>query len=194
MTARTAAMREIEFISERVSCWEYLAAQKRPIFIYGMGNGADKILSVMEQYGIYPAGFFASDEFVRGHSFHGHKVHRLREIEAEYEDFVIVLAFGAGYEPLYGRIREISRRHTLIAPDVPVAGEGLFTYEYAKENGESLRAVYGLLADDISRQVYANVLNFKISGKPEYLHSVTTGKSEVWENILRPGDNEVYID
>lgn len=201
----------LEFITERQSCWERLASEKRPIFLYGMGNGADKILSVMESFGAAPAGFFASDGFVRGHSFHGHKVHTLSEIEAEFgchfddrfddragnaaDDFVIVLAFGAGYRSLYDKIMEISERHTLIAPDVPVVGGGLFTYEYALENAEKIETVYDLLADDLSRDVYKNILNFKISGDPKYLHKITTEKSEIWDNVLRSdGDGGVYID
>ncbi|MDE6592312.1 MAG: FkbM family methyltransferase [Oscillospiraceae bacterium] len=192
----------LDFITERQSCWEKLAAEKRPIFLYGMGNGADKILSVMEAFGAAPAGFFASDGFVRGHSFHGHKVHTLSEIEAKMgslaDDFVIVLAFGAGYRSLYDKIMEISERHTLIAPDVPVVGGGIFTYEYALENAEKIENVYNLLADDISREVYKNILDFKISGKPEYLHKITTDKKEIWDNVLYPdGDNEsggIYID
>lgn len=189
----------LDFITERQSCWERLASEKRPIFLYGMGNGADKILSVMESFGAAPAGFFASDGFVRGHSFHGHKVHTLSEIEARFgshgDDFVIVLAFGAGYRSLYDKIMEISERHTLIAPDVPVAGGGLFTYEYALENAEKIKAVYDLLADDLSRDVYRNILNFKISGDPGYLHKITTEKSEIWDNVLHSeGDSGVYID
>lgn len=184
----------LDFITERESCWERLARTKLPIFVYGMGNGADKILSAMERFGAAPAGFFASDGFVRGHSFHGHKVHSLSEVEAEVGEFIIVLAFGAGYRELYDKIREISRRHTLIAPDVPVTGGGLFTYEYALEHVREIEAVYGLLADDLSRRVFADVINFKISGDPEYLHKITTEKREAWENILRPGHSEVCID
>ena len=54
--------------------WHYLKSQAdsgRPILLYGMGNGADKIIAVCEAYGIPVADFFASDGFVRGHSFHG---------------------------------------------------------------------------------------------------------------------------
>ena len=32
--------------------WRYLAAADRPVVLYGMGNGADKILAVCERYGI----------------------------------------------------------------------------------------------------------------------------------------------
>ena len=84
-------------IKETQSCWEFLRNTDLPIFIYGMGDGALKILSVFEKYNIPTAGFFASDEFVRGHSFEGHLVHKLSQIEQLVEDFVIVLAFSACY-------------------------------------------------------------------------------------------------
>ena len=47
--------------------WEQLTVADKPIFLYGMGLGAEKILSQFEQNGIKAEGIFASDEFVRGH-------------------------------------------------------------------------------------------------------------------------------
>ena len=44
-----------------VDVWTALSETKKPIIMYGMGDGADKILSVMEKYGIEPADFMASD-------------------------------------------------------------------------------------------------------------------------------------
>ena len=32
--------------------WQYLARTNKKIVMYGMGNGADKILTVCERYGI----------------------------------------------------------------------------------------------------------------------------------------------
>ena len=51
--------------------WEYLAATDKTVVMYGMGNGADKILAVCAEKGIVVSDFFASDGFVRGHFFHG---------------------------------------------------------------------------------------------------------------------------
>ena len=142
----------LDFIKEKTDCWEFLRSTELPIFIYGMGDGAEKILRVFDMYNIPTAGFFASDEFVRGHYFKGHLVHSLSQIEALIDDFIIVLAFGAGYESLYNRINDMAKRHTLLAPDVPVVGDGLFTYSYCMENADKLQKVYDLLADDISKQ------------------------------------------
>ena len=65
----------LEILSERKkpSCdlWSYLRRTDKKILMYGMGNGADKILNICERYGIEICDFFASDGFVRGHQFHG---------------------------------------------------------------------------------------------------------------------------
>ena len=170
----------LSFITEKQSSWEKLQAETRPIFIYGMGDGAEKIMRVFREKSIPLAGIFASDDFVRGHSFAGYKVRKLSEIEAQVSDFVIVLAFAAGYQSLVDKIVEIGKRHTLIVPDVPVAGGGLFTYEYCLEHAAELEEVYGMLADDESRRVYASIINFKISGNIRYLLDVTTPKTEIY--------------
>ena len=64
----------MNFTTPARDLWEYLQATDKTVVMYGMGNGADKILAVCAQYGIEVADFFASDGFVRGHSFHGKTV------------------------------------------------------------------------------------------------------------------------
>ena len=87
-------------ITEKETCWEKLQKEHRPVYIYGMGDGAIKIMSVFKKYGIKTAGIFASDDFVRGHYFQGFRVMRLSEVEERESDFAVVLAFGGGYEVL----------------------------------------------------------------------------------------------
>ncbi|MBQ7004234.1 MAG: FkbM family methyltransferase [Oscillospiraceae bacterium] len=181
-------------ITETVSCWDRLKAEKRPIFIYGMGDGAMKIMSVFRQYDIAVAGIFASDEFVRGHSFAGYRVHKLSEVEEMVEDFVIVLAFAAGYPSLVEYIRNLAARHPLYVPDVPVIGSGLFTYEYCMSHLQELNEVYRSLADDESRRVFLNIIQFKISGDLRYLDAVTAETDDIYKHILRPTRTETFVD
>lgn len=182
------------FITERTTSWDFLKSADKPIFIYGMGDGAVKILNVFAEKGIAAAGFFASDEFVRGHSFMGHLVHSLSQIEEQVEDFIVVLAFGAGYESLYDKINRIAEKHTLIAPDVPVYGGGLFDLDFCEENCDKLNRVYELLADDISRLTFANVINYKISGRIEYLNRCTMPREEIFRELIDLKRCGTYID
>ena len=184
----------LSFITEKQSSWDRLKAEKRPIFIYGMGDGALKIMTVFREKNITVAGIFASDDFVRGHSFEGYRVHKLSEVEEAVDDFVVVLAFAAGYQEIVDKVNSIAENHTLYVPDVPVIGRGLFTYEYCMENADKIEQVYDSLADDYSRKVYANIINFKISGKIKYLAEVTSTKADIYKNIIKPNLNEVYVD
>ena len=184
----------IDFITEKVTCWERIQREDKPIYLYGMGDGAVKIMTVFKRYGIKVKGVFASDDFVRGHYFCGFKVMKLSEVEEIEDDFAVVLAFGAGYEELVNRIIGISRKHTLYVPDVPVIGGGLFTYDYCREHESELETAYSLFADELSRKTFASVIDFKISGDIKHLESVTTPKGEIYKSIIKPNLNENYID
>ena len=110
---------------ELSTCWEQLQKTNKPVVMYGMGNGADHILRYLDQMGVPVQEFFASDRFVRGHSFHGRRVKKLSEIQAQYEDFVIVTAFAVQDEPTMAAIQRLDQQYELYAPDVPVVGENL---------------------------------------------------------------------
>lgn len=185
----------MEFLQEKVSVWERLRDEKRPIVLYGMGDGADKILRVFAGKGIEASAVFASDEFVRGHSFAGFRVQKLSEVVEQYgEDIVVVLSFASQRPELLERFYELDARFDLVAPDVPVAGGGLFDLGYVEAHADTLQQAYAWMADETSRQVFADVINFKISGKIGYLRHCETDKNEVFRDILKPHAAEHFAD
>ena len=183
----------LEFIKEK-NVWDTLKDSDKPLVLYGMGLGAEKIMSELEQRGMRADDIFASDEFVRGHSFKGYKVLRYSEVCEKYKDFNVVLCFASRIDEVIDRIAEIDGEHTVFAPDVPVAGGGLFTREYITENEEKFERAYSLLADEESKRVYRDILNFKVSGKIKYLLSSFCDKSKVYSDILNLNENEEIID
>ncbi len=184
----------LEFIKERQSIWDWLAGCGKPVVLYGMGDGALKIMAACQKYGIAVEGIFASDGFVRGHQFQGYPVLTLGQMEAKLKDFVVLLAFAVHDAPTIDWIHQIAQRHTLLVPDVPVVGEGLFTLEYLYANQDKVQRVYEMWEDDRSRQIYADLLNFKVSGKLEYLDRTVSSVEEDYTEILRLGAQEDYMD
>ena len=63
------------------------------IHIYGMGDGAQKILDVCSLKNVKISGFMASDDFVRGHSFAGFEVKKLSDIERQFGDCLIPVSY-----------------------------------------------------------------------------------------------------
>ena len=174
--------------------YDYLKNTDKPIIIYGMGNGADKVISQLERRSITVSGISASDDFVRGQSFHNLIVRRISDFEKEYEEFIIIIAFGTSLPDVMKHIFTLSRRHTVFAVDVPVYGDNVWTKEFYRENIEDIERAYDLLADQKSRYVYENIIKYKLSGRLDYLRSCYSSKDEVFSDILRLGKNESYLD
>lgn len=174
--------------------WQYLGNTRKKIVLYGMGDGAEKIKRVLDDKGIGVAEVMASDEFVRGHSFLGYKVRKLSEIEELYgDDFVILTCFGSQLPQVMEHIYGVAARHELYAPCVPVAGDGLFDLEYAKEHSAELKKVYKMLADEQSKRVFENVIRYKLTGKIDFLREVETPAEEKFD-LLNIGTEEIYVD
>lgn len=172
--------------------WDKLKQAKNPIVLYGMGNGADKILSVFEQRGITCADIFASDEFVRGHSFHGIRVKKYSEIEELYEDFTVVLAFATCRDEMLERIFKIAEKHLVLAPDVPVAGITLFSRRFYELHKKEFKKAYSLLFDERSKACFERIINFKIGGDIRLLKPFFE-KEKVYSELLK-FDGETIAD
>lgn len=183
----------LEYIYEE-TVWQKLKSESRPILLYGMGNGADMIIERLNSFGIEYKDVYASDEFVRGHYFHGKKVLKYSEAEEKYGNFVSLMTFAVKDDKTINRVYEMSKKQPLYSLTVPVAGDGLFTKEFVKDNEEKFDKAFSMLADDKSRETYINLLNFKISGKLEYLIPSFSEKHEVYENILKPDKDEIIAD
>lgn len=182
------------FLDEINEClWDYLKTTEKKIVLYGMGDGAEKIKSVLDDEGIEIAGIMASDEFVRGHSFLGYKVKKLSEIEEEFGEVIILVCFGSQLPEVMGHIYEIAKKHELYAPNVPVTGEGVFNLEFAKSHRDEMKKVYDLLADEQSKKVFEDIIRYKLSGKLEYLTDAETDASGNFD-LLNIGVEETYVD
>ena len=183
------------FLDEINEClWDRLKCSDKKIVLYGMGDGAEKIKAVLDEKEIPLGDIMASDEFVRGHSFMGIRVKTLAEIEDLYgDDFIILVCFGTQISEVMEKIAYISRQHELYAPNVPVAGEGLFDLDYARKHRDELEKVYKLLADEQSKKVFENVIRYKLSGKLDYLTAVETPSEEKFD-LLKIGTEEIYVD
>ena len=163
--------------------WDTLKNTDKPIVLYGMGNGADKILERFAAKGIPCAGIFASDGFVRGHTFHGMPVKTYAQIESEFEDFVVVLAFATQRAEVIEHIYRIAEKHTVLAPDVPVAGITLFGKDFYRLHEKAFEQAYSLLIDDASRACFERIINFKISGDIHLLKPFYE-KKKVYSDLL----------
>ena len=183
-----------EFLETEQNVWEQLKSCGKPVVLYGMGDGADKVLAAFERFGITASGVMASDDFVRGQRFHGFTVKRCADLERELGDFAVALCFASQLPDVMAAIKNVAARHMLTVPPVPAFGSRVFDRDFTAEYRDKTEEAYRLLADGASRRVYENVLRFYHTGNISLLDEVTSEKDEAFADILRLGGNEVYVD
>ena len=172
--------------------WSRLKNKDKPTLLYGMGNGADKIIKVLESYGVKVDGVFASDGFARGNLFHGMKVTSYAEACEEFGDFTVLIAFGSALPDVMANMKRIAAEKETYAPDVPVAGDEIFNAEFYLKNEKNIAAAREILADDTSREAYDEIIKYKLDGDISHFH-VDSEKDDALKNILS-GGYSAYID
>lgn len=181
----------LSFIEEKEDIWQYLKRTNKPIALYGMGDGADKIIAELAKYDLEISGVFASDERVRYQEFHGFTVKKFSELQAKIGDFITLLSFGTHLAGVIEAVNELANKTELLVPDLPITGEEIFNMAFLEKNQFAFEYAYAIWEDEISREIFANLLNFKLSGKLKYLdmpHSIPDVAP--WDTT----DDETYVD
>ena len=149
--------------------WTRLRKDERPILVYGMGNGADKLLARLQTINREVSDFFASDAFVRGQSFHGKRVLTFREAKEKYDDFIVLVCFGSHLRSVIDDVYSLADECCLYIPDMPLASDEYFDASFYRAHYDEIVRAYLLLADDISKRVFASTLHYKLTGKLSHL-------------------------
>lgn len=180
----------LEFMSENKSSWEKIKDSGLPVVVYGMGNGADKVIDEFVRLEIPVKGVTASDDFVRGQMFRGHKVTKLSEFDGE---FIIAVAFATCIPEVMNHIFSLNKKYRVIVPCVPVFGDEIFNREFVDKNKEKIYAAYELFEEN-SKKIFAGCVDFIFGGELEKLKEITTPKNEAFENAIRLESKENYLD
>ena len=186
--------KNIIFNEFKCDIWHTLKSNKLPILIYGMGNGADKIISVLEKYGIEYADVFASDGFVRGHSYKGKRVISYSEACEKYPSgFDILVSFGSKLPDVIEKIYSLEEKHNVYSPDVEVCGNELFCEDFFFKHEKELYQARECFCDDISKEVFDNIVRYKLTGKLKYLKE-TAFLEEECDKLLNLDTYRTYLD
>ena len=180
----------LEFMNEKKSSWEKIKESGKPVVVYGMGNGADKVIDEFNRLEIPVKGVTASDDFVRGQQFRGFTVKKLSEFDGE---FIIAIAFASCIPDVMNHIFSLAEKYRVIVPCVPVFGDEIFNRDFVKKHNNELCAAYNLFEED-SKKIFAGCVDFMFGGELKTLKNITTEKDEAFDNVLRLGKNESYLD
>ena len=181
-------------LSQIVDLWTSLACCGKPIVLYGMGDGADKIMQVADQRNLPIAGVFASDEFVRKKIYRGFPLRSYDQIKEQFDSFVVLVAFGSHRPDVLQHILRLAHENKLYAPDLPVYGDGLFDKAALQNHLDEVRQLGSVWGDATSRWVFQHMIAYKLTGKLEELFQCATPRDEAMTTLVRPRRGWHFVD
>ncbi len=184
----------LNFRVDNLSVWEKLQETAEPIVMYGTGNGADKVVDILEKLNIKLSGITASSGFVRERFFRGLPVKPLDYFEEVFGNFTVIITFGTSIPDVMNNIFNISKKHRVLVPCVPVIGTEIFDRAFLDAHTEEINRAYSLLADDFSKKVLEGYVNFQFGGEISVLKEIETDEEEVYKNVLKFNNSETFID
>lgn len=145
--------------------WDKLRAASEPVLIYGIGNGAEKVLALCAEYGVAVCGVFASDDHATDKVFQGYPVLRCTDALRRWPEAPVLLAFGVYQADVLDRITAMAQTRPVYVPDLPLLGGPLLTPAYLDRVRDDVRAARALLWDETSRRVFDAMLEAKLTGQ-----------------------------
>lgn len=164
----------------KTDLWEYLQATEKKVVLYGMGNGAEKLLAVLRERGVPVVGIFSSEGFGKGKDFCSIPVTSLDELKTKYggENLLALLAFGSSRPEVMAQIEAVEGEIELYAPDLPVFGDTLFDKNFYNDHRSEIEEARALLSDELSRKIFDETLAYKLTGKLEHLRKAVSDPKE----------------
>ncbi len=160
-------------------------------FVYGTGDGADKLLNHLEKIGVSIDGICVSDDFYRKRSFRGMEIKPISALVQEYPNALFMMAFGVKETE---QIFKLSKEINLIYPEMPVCNDIPFSKEMVLRDKQKIEKVYSILADDKSKKVFENIINFRLTGDITFLKECESGIQEGYEIVLKNPKEEIVFD
>ena len=173
--------------------WHWLQQEARPILIYGMGNGAQKLLLLCQEYQIPITAIFVSDQHAREGQFQGYPLLSRTRAQQQYKEALVLLAFGTDRPEEMQDVLSMPVGWELRIPDIPLMGGSILTEENLTLRRPEIEAARNLLSDQLSRDLFDSLLSYKCSGDPETLMAHTTPRAAIL-SLLELGAAERYLD
>ncbi len=177
-----------------ITVWEKAQSTKKPVLIYGTGNGADKIIDELERLGVTLTGIFASDGFVRSRTFRGFPVISYSEAKEKHGDFLTLISFGSQRPEVIENFIKIAQERETYSVDVPVYGDNIFNRDFYEKHKNDIDTVRKMLTDEKSAKTYENIINFKLTGNISLLLDCQEKRENAFTEILKLSDDEIYMD
>lgn len=169
------------------------------IVCWGVGAKCRQAFSIFKKMQIKPLAVCDGNPVLWGQNinFEGnnYKIENYEDIKKKYTNILFVLTMAINNAIEVKRFLESNGETKIIQFCNPFKVDNvLLDSNFIDINKDKIAKVYEILQDDLSKKIFIENLNYKITGDMLNLYGETKGDSFFEQSILGDCNNEVYID
>jgi len=183
------------FLREDKIIWNKDLGHK-PIIFWGCGNNAIIIRQIMKQKGIIPSAYVDNDLEKAGNEIDGVKVYSYEDMKRNFKDYIIFLTVAVNNAVSIKRqLLEAGELHPVFHLEKPFkVDEEFLEYDYVREHEKEFEAAYSYLADELSRTLFIENVNFRLCGNKMKLLQYIDGNTFFDKRLIAKKDDHIYVD
>lgn len=169
---------------------------KKPLILFGAGGQAALLLDILKKEGISPLCFCDNNSNLWGKHYLGFPVYSYEEIKEKYNQYNLIISV----RPLVAKeimnqlnsSNEINKYFNMCVPFK--VDHNLLNYDNVIKNINMYQEVYNLFADNISKDIFVDMINYKLTGDGISLVNKICGDTFFDETLLIKSNSHVFVD
>ncbi|MCT4543315.1 MAG: FkbM family methyltransferase [Vallitalea sp.] len=176
--------------------FENIRSSNKPVILFGAGGQAALLLNILKDEGIQPTCFCDNNNKLWGKKYLGFNIYSYEDIKEKYDEYIIIISVRPiGADMVINQLEENNEKNQFLNMCVPFKVDYmLLNYNYIIQNIDKYQKVYNLLADTTSKDIFIDMLNYKITGDGISLVNKISGHTFFDDSIISKNDKHVYID
>ena len=167
-----------------------------PIIFWGCGNSMHVMKDVLKEKGISPSAYCDNNSQLIGKMIDNIPILSYKQIRERYEHYLIILTVAINNAiPIVEQLKKEHEKNPIFHVEHPFKVEkGFLEYESIEERIEDFETVYGLLQDELSKDIFVNCINFKLTGNKLPLLRYVDGDTFFDKEIIPKSYDYTYVD
>lgn len=182
-------------IGEEDLLWNVID-KNNPIIFWGAGNNARIVRRLLQGKGIVPTVYCDNNPDLWGRWIDGVEIISYNQVRERYGQYTILLTTAINYvAAIEEQLKKEKEKNRIFHMEKPFkVDDEMLEYAYFEQHIEEYERIYDMLEDDLSKEIFIENINFRLSGEKRKLISYVDGDTFFDKKLVPVNESASYVD
>lgn len=167
-----------------------------PVIFWGCGNNSYIVKKLLLAKGIIPTAYCDNNPKMTGTIIDGVEVLSYEQVRERYKRYYMILTVAVNNAlPILEQLKQAGEKNPIFHMEKPFkVDDEMLEYDYLESKWEEFKEVYEMLADEQSKKLFVENVNFRLSGNKVRLVQYIDGDTFFDRKLIPSSEHYSYVD